>query len=151
MKTAACRKKVSALGRQPGRQSKQLRRARPLPPGLCCSEVTEDRRLLSEKSICRSSRGEKLRPALVVGGNRREVQRFPQFATADLLIRVRETLNWRKFPRLKNGNWFERRARAYCQISTQQFAREQQARRGVGLRENFDPGIKTRRAQLVRG
>jgi hypothetical protein len=27
-----------------------------------------------------------------------------------------QTLNWRKFPRLKNGNWFERDLTAYCQI-----------------------------------
>jgi hypothetical protein len=39
-----------------------------------------------------------------------------QFATAEGQRQVRETLNWRKFLCLKNGNWFERCQNAYCQI-----------------------------------
>jgi hypothetical protein len=48
----------------------------------------------------------------------RFIHRFPQAGAAELLFRLSETLNWRKFLALKNGNWFERRHGAYCQIAS---------------------------------
>lgn len=51
------------------------------------------------------------------------IQYFPQFSCAEILTGLHETLNWSNILRSENGNWFERRKSAYCQIGAQSLAR----------------------------
>jgi hypothetical protein len=68
------------------------------------------------KQLACATHPEELRKCRGVGIYWELTQRFAQFASAEMPRRLHKTLNWRKFPRLKNGNWFERDLTAYCQI-----------------------------------